>query len=67
MAPTDLCGRVEAVADRPPLCEMSAEQWRELRAELDAADAVEDLPGKWQAAVLAAEGAEAGGGCCHGV
>ena len=44
----------------------------ELLAALADADEFEDLPGKWQAAILAAEGGEAegaeahGGGCCGG-
>jgi hypothetical protein len=38
-----------------PLSEMSAEQRREFQEALLEADAFEDLPGKWQAAILTAE------------
>jgi hypothetical protein len=60
---------LEAVA---PLSEISPEQRSELESLLAGAAVVEDLPGKWQAAVLEAElraaGAEPAGGqghCCH--
>jgi hypothetical protein len=60
---------VSAAAGAPPLAQMSAEQRAELERELALAESLEDLPGKWQAAVLAAElgtGSEApAGGCCH--
>jgi hypothetical protein len=56
----------------PPLSEISAAQRAELELLLTAAESVEDLPGKWQAAVLEAElraaGTEPsarGGHCCH--
>src|SRR5215208_1642431 len=48
-------GRVEEALGYPPLCEMGADQRRELQEALLDADTFEDLPGKWQAAVLAAE------------
>jgi hypothetical protein len=52
-----LSERVEAVAGATPLCELSPMQRAELERELATASALEDLPGKWQAAVLEAEGA----------
>jgi hypothetical protein len=52
--------RVEAASAAPPLSELSAEQRAELQHELDAAEAFEDLRGKWQAAVLEAERSEDG-------
>ena len=39
----------------PPLVEMSAKQRREFHETLIDADTFEDLPGKWQAAILKAE------------
>ena len=62
---------VRALAGVPPLSELAREQWRELEDELGEAHALEDLPGKWQAAVLEAELRAAGeppadgGHCCH--
>ena len=47
--------RVGRVVGYPPLTVMSAEQRRELHKALLEADTSEDLPGKWQAAVLKAE------------
>jgi hypothetical protein len=38
-----------------PLCEMSDIQRREFHEALLDADTFEDLPGKWQAAILIAE------------
>jgi hypothetical protein len=55
MASAELGRRVEKLVAYPPLSEMSAEQRRELHEALLEADAFEDLPGKWQAAVLEAE------------
>ena len=54
----------------PPLSEISTDQRTELDALLADATVVEDLPGKWQAAVLEAELRAAGhepahGGCGH--
>ena len=64
-----VAARVEAASDRPPLSEISAAARAELDELVAAADSLEDLPGKWQAAVLRAE-ADAGdgapGGCCGG-
>jgi hypothetical protein len=62
---TALRERVEAAAAAPPLSELSAADRAELEAELASAGSFEDLRGKWQAAVLAAElGPQAGGGSC---
>jgi vacuolar-type H+-ATPase subunit C/Vma6 len=47
--------RVRGACALPPLSEISREQRAELERELDAAEWFEDLRGKWQAAVLAAE------------
>ena len=57
---------MEAALGAPPLSQISAAQREELRGEVEAAEAFEDLPGKWQAAVLAAEGGEEEASrCCH--
>lgn len=62
--------RVTAAADAAPLSELSESQRAELERELAGADALEDLPGKWQAAMLEAEaggeGAAPAHGCRHG-
>ncbi len=50
-----LSRRVGKVVGCPPLIEMSAEQRREFHEALLAAQAFEDLVGKWQAATLEAE------------
>jgi hypothetical protein len=55
MASAELSRRVEEVVGNPPLVEMSAEQRREFREALRDADDFEDLPGKWQAAILKAQ------------
>ena len=55
MTSAELTRRVERVLGRPPLSEIDADQRRELEEALLDADGFEDLPGKWQAAVLAAE------------
>jgi hypothetical protein len=49
--------RVGKAVAYPPLCEMSERQRREFHEALLDADAFEDLPGKWQAAILKAEAA----------
>jgi hypothetical protein len=46
---------VEKVAGYPPLCEIDEDQRREFQEELLDANAFEDLPGTWQAAILKAE------------
>ena len=51
--------------DAPPLADMASAQEAELRAALERANELEDLPGKWQAAILAAElAAPPKRGCC---
>jgi hypothetical protein len=55
MASAELSRRVGKVVGYPPLCEMDAEQRREFHEALLEADDFEDLPGKWQAAILKAE------------
>jgi hypothetical protein len=51
----DLSRRVEKVVGHPPLVEMDDRQRREFHEALLDADSFEDLPGKWQAAILEAE------------
>jgi hypothetical protein len=55
MASSELGRRVERVVGYPPLVEMSDLQRREFHEALLDADDFEDLPGKWQAAVLSAQ------------
>jgi hypothetical protein len=55
MASADLSRRVGEVVGYPPLCDMSDLQRREFHEALLDADSFEDLPGKWQAAILKAE------------
>jgi hypothetical protein len=55
MASAELSRRVEKVVAYPPLCDMDEGQRREFHEALLGADSFEDLPGKWQAAVIAAE------------
>jgi hypothetical protein len=55
MASAALSRRVEKVVGYPPLCEMSDQQRREFHEALLEADCFEDLPGKWQAAIVKAE------------
>jgi hypothetical protein len=55
MVSAELSRRVGRVAGYPPICEMSPEQRREFHKALLDAETLEDLPGKWQAAVLKAE------------
>jgi hypothetical protein len=47
--------RVERVVGHPPLSDMSDQQRRECQEALLEADSFEDLPGKWQTAILEAE------------
>jgi hypothetical protein len=57
MASTELLShRVGKVVAYPPLHDMSDLQRREFHLALLDADSFEDLPGKWQAAILKAEG-----------
>jgi ketosteroid isomerase-like protein len=58
MTSAELSRRVETALGFPPLSEIGADQRRELEEALLASDTFEDLPGKWQAAVLAAEQAD---------
>ena len=55
MANTALSRRIEKVVAYPPLAEMSDLQRREFHEALLDADTLEDLAGKWQAAILKAE------------
>jgi hypothetical protein len=55
MASAQLSRRVEKVVAYTPLAEMSDQQRREFHEALLDADTFEDLPGKWQAAILKAE------------
>ena len=55
MASAELSRRVEKVVGYPPLCDMDDAQRREFHEALLDADAFEDLPGKWQAAIVGAE------------
>ena len=55
MGSAELSRRIENVVAYPPLSEMGEEQRREFHDALLDADTFEDLPGKWQAAVLKAE------------
>lgn len=68
MSGAALSERVEAALEREPLARMSALARAELLAALADARELEDLPGKWQAAILTAEAGAPGpapGGCCH--
>jgi hypothetical protein len=56
MASAELSRRVRKVVPYPPLCEMGDLQRREFHEALLHADTFEDLPRKWQAAILKAEG-----------
>jgi hypothetical protein len=55
MASAELSRRVEKVVGYPPLSELGDLQRREFHEAPLEADAFENLPGKWQAAVLKAE------------
>jgi hypothetical protein len=55
MASAELSRRVEKVVRYPPLSELGELQRREFREALLEAGSFEDLPGKWQAAVVAAD------------
>jgi hypothetical protein len=55
MASVELSRRVEKLVGYPPLCEMDKQQRREFQEAILDADSFEDLPGKWQAAILQAE------------
>jgi hypothetical protein len=55
MASAELSRRVGKVVGYPPLSEMSDLQRREFHEALLDAVTFEDLPGKWQAAILEAQ------------
>ena len=55
MASAELSRRVEKVVGYPPLSELGDLQRREFHEALLEAASFEDLPGKWQAAILEAE------------
>jgi hypothetical protein len=55
MGSAELSRRVETVVGYPPLSEMGDDQRRDFHETLLEADSFEDLPGKWQAAILKAE------------
>ena len=55
MATADLSRRVGRVVAYPPLCDMDEHQRQEFDKALLDADSLEDLPWKWQAAILEAE------------
>jgi len=55
MARTELSRRVEKVVGHPPFSEMGERQRREFHEALLDADDFEDLPGKWQAAIMKTE------------
>jgi hypothetical protein len=55
MASAALSRRVEKAVGYPPLSALSRPQRRELHEGLLEAGTFEDLPGKWQAAILEAE------------
>jgi hypothetical protein len=55
MASADLSRRAQKVVGYSPLSDMSTRQRREFHEALLDADTFEDLPGRWQAAILNAE------------
>jgi hypothetical protein len=55
MASAGLSRRVEKVVGYAPLADMDDRQRREFHEALLDAESFEDLPGKWQAAILEAE------------
>jgi hypothetical protein len=55
MPSAELSRRVEKAVGYQPLCEIDERQRREFLEALLDADSLEDLPGKWQAAILKAE------------
>ena len=55
MASAALRRRVEKVVGYPPLSELDDRQRREFHETLLEAATFEDLPGKWQAAIVKAE------------
>ena len=55
MASAELSRRVEKIVRYPPLSDLGDLQRREFHEALLEAGSFEDLPGKWQAAILKAE------------
>jgi hypothetical protein len=55
MASAEVSRRAGKVVGYPPLSEMGERQRREFQEALLEAASFEDLPGKWQAAILKAE------------
>ena len=55
MASAELSRRAEKVVGQPPLSELGDLQRREFHEPLLEAANFEDLPGKWQAAIIEAE------------
>ena len=55
MASAELGRRVGKVVGYTPLCNMGGLQRREFQQALLDAHSFEDLPGKWQAAIVSAE------------
>jgi hypothetical protein len=55
MARRELERRLKGALHRPPLSQISPAQHEELLGFVDAALVFDDLPGKWQAAIAAAE------------
>ena len=55
VASAELSRRVERVVGYPPLSELGDLPRREFHEALLEAGSFEDLPGKWQAAIVAAE------------
>ena len=55
MPSAELSRRVKQVVGHPPLSKMSEFQRREFHEALLEAETLEDLPGKWQAAIISAE------------
>lgn len=52
MASAELSRRVEKVVGYPPLRDLDPDQRREFHEPLLDAESFEDLPGKWQAAIV---------------
>jgi hypothetical protein len=63
MAP-EIATRFAAACDHEPLNALAPADRDELERLLERAVELEDLPGRWQAALLAAEGAVAPRHCC---
>jgi hypothetical protein len=55
MASAELSRRAGRVVGYPPLCNMGDLQRREFQEAMLDAYSFEDLPGKWQAAIVSAE------------